>query len=190
MLLSPIVAASAPFVYPSPPPHQQSFEPSPLGGIVFLPRAIDKMRAHIAGTKGEYNSHHGTSERMLRLLFGITADEFEQIVREHPSDEEVLDALHRRASLSPEDVADWNEIAIFWGPLAEDDWKLHWQRLETSGHGHRRETVTQFDRLDLDEGREVPIAGRRAQLERQRAMFLAGRIQERRRNASPAAEDT
>src|SRR3712207_2669692 len=45
-----------------------------LGGIVFLPRAIDKMRAHLSGTKGEYNSHFGTSERMLRVLFGLTAD--------------------------------------------------------------------------------------------------------------------
>jgi hypothetical protein len=49
------------------------------------------------------------------------------------------------------------------GPLDEQDWTEHWQRLAASGHGHRREIVTQFDRLDLDEGREVPIGGRRAQ---------------------------
>src|SRR5687768_28689 len=53
-----------------------------LGDIVFLPRAIDKMRAHLAGTKGDYNSHAGTSERMLRVLFGITPEEFEAIVRD------------------------------------------------------------------------------------------------------------
>ena len=51
-----------------------------LEGIVFLPRAIDKMRAHLAGTKGEYNSHAGTSERLLRFLFGMTPAEFEAIV--------------------------------------------------------------------------------------------------------------
>ena len=30
-----------------------------LGGIVFLPRAIDKARADAAGTLGEYMSRHG-----------------------------------------------------------------------------------------------------------------------------------
>ena len=30
-----------------------------LGGIVFLPRSIDKMRAHLAGTAGEYNAKVG-----------------------------------------------------------------------------------------------------------------------------------
>jgi len=151
-----------------------------LGGIVFLPRAIDKMRAHIAGTKGDYNSRLGTSERMLRYLFGITGDDFEQIVREQPSDEGVLRSLLTRVPLSPEDIDDWNEIAIFGGPLTEEDWQLHWQRLESSGHGHRREIVTQFDRLDLDEGREVPAGGRRAQLQRERALFLRDRLRQRR----------
>src|SRR5688500_6127993 len=121
---------------------------------------------------------------MLRVLFGITAGEFEQLVREHPTDEGVLDALRRRVPFAPEDVEDWNEIAIFGGPLTEEDWNLHWQRLEASGHGHRREVVTQFDRLDLDAGRAVPTGGRRAQLARDRAHFLVNRIRERRNAAS------
>jgi Domain of unknown function (DUF5069) len=73
-----------------------------MGGIVFLPRAIDKMRAHLAGTKGEYNSHHGTSGRMCRLLLGISADELERIVRENATDEGVLAALRRRAPVTAE----------------------------------------------------------------------------------------
>src|SRR5438874_5331720 len=154
-----------------------------LGGIVFLPRAIDKMRALIAGTLSEYNARFGTSERMFRVLFGLTADEFEQIVRDHPTDDGVLAALRRRALLTPEQIEDWNELAINGGPLDEQDWTEHWQRLEASGHGHRREIVTQFDRLDLDEGREVPVGGRRAQFVRSRGRFLATRIQERRQGA-------
>jgi hypothetical protein len=163
-----------------------------LGGIVFLPRAIDKMRAHLARTKGEYNSHAGTSERMLRVLFGITPDEFEAIVREHggtdgvEDNQAVLDELRRRAPISTEDVEDWNQIALFSGPLTQEDWDEHWQRLEASGHGHRREIVTQFDRLDLDEGRDVPTGGRRAQLQREQALFLRDGIRARR----PAAAGT
>src|SRR6266542_2540905 len=101
-----------------------------LGGIVLLPRDIDKMRAHIAGTKGDYNAHFGTSERMLRYLFGITAEEFEQTVRNQPTDQGVLEALLQHASLSTGDIEDWNEIAIFAGPVTGEDWQLHWQRLE------------------------------------------------------------
>ena len=149
-------------------------------GIVFLPRAIDKMRAHIAGTKGDYNSHGGTTERMLRVLFAITPEGFELIVRVQPTDEGVLEALLLRTPLTPEDRQDWNEIAIFGGPVTDDDWQLHWQRLEQSGHDHRREIVTQFDRLDLDEGRDVPPGGRRAPLQRQRAIVLRDRIAQRR----------
>ena len=110
-----------------------------LGGIVFLPRAIDKMRAHVAGTKGEYNSHAGTSERLFLYLFGITADDFEAIVREHggaadgaEADQAVLDALRRRVPISAQDVEDWNQIALFAGPLTQEDWDKHWQRLESS----------------------------------------------------------
>ena len=93
-----------------------------LGGIVFLPQAIDKMRAHLAGTKGEYNSHAGTSGRMCRLLLGISAEEFERIVREHATDEGVLAALRRRAPVTAEQIEDWNEHALNDGPTTQAEW--------------------------------------------------------------------
>jgi hypothetical protein len=147
-----------------------------LGGIVFLPRAIDKMRAHIAGTKGEYNSHHGTSGRMFRLLFGVSADEFEQIVRANATDDGVLAALRRRAPVTAEQIEDWNEHALNDSPVTEAEWVEHWQRLEAAGHGHRREIVTRFDRLDLDEGRDVPVGGRHATVWLHRRRQLVDRM--------------
>src|SRR5262245_33121331 len=105
-----------------------------LGGMVFLPRAIDKMRAHLAGTKGEYNSHAGTSGRMCRLLFGISADEFERIVREHTTDDGVLAVLHQRAPPTAEQIEDWNEHALNDGPTTAAEWAEHWQRLDPRGH--------------------------------------------------------
>ena len=132
-----------------------------LGGIVFLPRAIDKMRAHVAGTAGAYNARRGTSEVLFRRLFGVTADEFEQLVREHPTDEGVLAALRERRALAPEAIDAWNALAVNMGPRNEAEWAEHWQRLAVAGGGHRRDIVTRFDRLDLDDGREVPPGGRR-----------------------------
>jgi hypothetical protein len=144
--------------------------------MVFLPRAIDKMRAHIAGTKGDYNSHHGTSGRMFRLLFGITADEFEQIVCEHDTDAGVLTVLQQRAPVTAEQIDDWNEHALNDSPVNEAEWVEHWQRLEAAGHGHRREVVTRFDRLDLDEGRDVPVGGRHAEVWLRRRRWLVDRL--------------
>ena len=120
-----------------------------LGGIVFLPRAIDKMRALIAGTVGEYNARFGTSAALFRRL-GMAADEFEQIVCEHLTDEEVLEALRERGTLTPETIDAWNKVGPNISPRSEEEWARHWERLETAGYGDRRDVVTQFDRLDLE----------------------------------------
>jgi hypothetical protein len=170
---------------PAPPPDLVTGVPrSPyetLGGIMFLPRAIDKMRAHLAGTKGEYNSHAGTSERLFRHVFGITAAQFEQIVRDNPTDDGVLAALQAITPLAQELIELSNEAAVNDGPITDGDWQEHWQRLEASGHGHRREIVTRYDRLDLDEGREVPVGGRRVEFWARRRAAIANRLRAARR---------
>lgn len=130
-----------------------------VGGITFLPRTIDKMRAHIAGTVGEYRANTGFSTQLFDL-FGVSADEFEQIVRENDTDEGVLAALQARKSLSQQEIDAWNERAMTW-PHDEAGRQRHQMLLEQAGHGHRTDITTMFDRLDLDDGREVPTGGRR-----------------------------
>jgi hypothetical protein len=139
-----------------------------LGGITFLPRSIDKMRAYIAGTVGAYNAKSGYSVELFKL-FGVTADEFEQIVREHPTDEGVLNALLTRKRLSQEEIEEWNRRSINRMPADEAGWARHWRMLEDAGYGHRRDIVTMYDRLDLDDGREVPVGGRPHPLKAARA---------------------
>ena len=50
-----------------------------LGGIVFLPRAIDKARADAAGALGEYMSRRGFSVDLFEFL-GIDVDGFHAAV--------------------------------------------------------------------------------------------------------------
>ena len=69
-----------------------------VGGVVFLARTIDKMRAFVNGTAGEYNSHRGLSNRVFNL-FGVTPEQFEQAVRENPTDEGVLQWLNEHGKL-------------------------------------------------------------------------------------------
>lgn len=81
-----------------------------LGGVQFLPRSIDKMRAEIAGTQGSYRASTGYSLNCLKL-FGTDAPTFATIVRDNATDEAVLAALC--AIQTPSDA----EIARFNGSL-------------------------------------------------------------------------
>jgi hypothetical protein len=131
-----------------------------LGGITFLPRSIDKMRAHLAGTAGEYRAKTGFSTQLFTLL-GVTADEFEEIVRQNPTDDGVLAALTARRKVPQEEISAWNERAM--SPPSDDAGRAqHRKMLEDAGYGHRTDITNRYDRLDLDDGREVPIGGRSA----------------------------
>ena len=130
-----------------------------LGGYAFLPRAIDKMRALIAGTHGLYNAKVGYSTQLFDL-FGVTPDEFEKVVRDNPTDEGVLKALQQRKPHTPQEVEAWSKSTINRSPADEAGWARHYKQLEDAGYGHRRDIKTMADRLDLDDGREVAQGGR------------------------------
>ena len=133
-----------------------------LGGINFLPRSIDKGRADIAGTLGEYISRTGRTERMLEFL-GISPEDFIDALRKRPTDDEVWSWVQEhmiprtpaaieyhnkeQATAEPKDGETW-------------DWPKFREFLEEIGQGHRTDIRRHFDRLDLDEGREVPHGGR------------------------------
>jgi hypothetical protein len=70
-----------------------------LGGLYFLPRTIDKMRAKIQGTLGLYKIGPGISVYLFEWL-GITEADFEAIVRSGASDDEIVAWLHARTDQS------------------------------------------------------------------------------------------
>lgn len=63
-----------------------------LGGLFFLARTIDKMRAKIQDTLGEYKIGPGISVYLFEWL-GITEAEFEATVRAAKTDEDVVNWL-------------------------------------------------------------------------------------------------
>lgn len=74
-----------------------------LGGLVFLPRTIDKVRAKLQGTLGFYKVAPGISGYLFEWL-GITEDDFTAAVRDAAGDDEVLTWLvdHVDVGLFPE----------------------------------------------------------------------------------------
>ena len=131
-----------------------------LGNISFLPRTIDKMRAEIAGTLGAYNASGGYSTQLYDL-FGVTAEEFKDIVQNNETDEQVLKVLLDRRPLSEQEIEEWNQRSETRTPTDDAGWERHWKMLADAGYGDRKDVRTMFDRLDLDDGREVPQGGRR-----------------------------
>ncbi len=132
-----------------------------LGGIVFVPRAIDKCRAEIAGTLGEYVSRGGRSGMLLEFL-GVAEADFFDALRSRTTDEEIWAWLSdQMAPRSDEEIEKFNDMMCSRSPDNGDlDWDWFRERLEESGHAHRTDIKRHFDRLDLDDGREVAEGGR------------------------------
>ncbi len=131
-----------------------------LGGIVFLPRAIDKARAEVAGSLGEYYSRTGYSATMFEFL-GIDVDAFHEAIRAHETDAAMLGWVEANMTQrSPEEIAAWNAQMMNRVPTTPEAEARYRKQLEDTGQAHRTDLSRNFDRLDLDEGRDVPLGGR------------------------------
>jgi len=131
-----------------------------MHGIVMLPRAIDKVRAEIAGTLGDYLSRTGFSGMLLAFL-EIDAADFVDAVATRSGDAEVWAWIE--SAMSPKSDAEimaFNRRMMTITPQDDAARERYWQFMADIGQSHRTDLTRQFDRLDLDEGRDVPLGGR------------------------------
>lgn len=70
-----------------------------IGGLYFLARTIDKTRAILAGTQGEYKVAPGISGYLFDDL-GISEEQFTAAVRAAKSDDDVIAWLHANTDRS------------------------------------------------------------------------------------------
>ena len=77
--------------------------------MMLLPRAIDKARAQLAGTLGDYEYCGCSVNAQLFETLGITEDDFLEAVRTAPSDEDVATWIHERVRPSPARIAEMND---------------------------------------------------------------------------------
>src|SRR5436309_2970512 len=79
-----------------------------LGGYVLAARAVDKCRAVLAGTQGEYHSNCPLDQRWLKFA-EIDYDEFKSFVATGATDEEVAAWISETAKKRPGvDIIVWN----------------------------------------------------------------------------------
>lgn len=78
-----------------------------LGGYVVAARMLDKCRAAIAGTLGEYHFNCPLDQTFLSFT-GISAESFQEFVATGASDEEVAAWIQEHASKTQEEIVPWN----------------------------------------------------------------------------------
>jgi len=127
-----------------------------VAGYVHLARMLDKCRAVLAGTQGEYIYPCPMDIRLLDFA-GLTMDQFTEAVQARSSDQAVADwfvenvVRHFQAEIDA-----WNEMMLTRGPDTEEKWDYFRKCLEAVDP--RRTDITSWaDLLDLEERRPVPI---------------------------------
>jgi hypothetical protein len=122
-----------------------------LDGIKILPRAIDKARAQLAGTLGEYVYYGCRFNRALFDTLGVTDDEFLDAVRTAPTDEDVRAWIRDFVRPERDRVARLNDWVDHNEPTREDREKFR-DELERVDPGNDY-VNTWTDLVDLEEGR-------------------------------------
>ncbi|MCW5798716.1 MAG: DUF5069 domain-containing protein [Nitrospira sp.] len=129
-----------------------------LGGYVHLARMIDKCRAVLAGTEGEYIYPCPMDERLLDYA-GITAEQFTAAVKAHPTDEGVAEWLGRTATPhATAELEEWNRKLLERGPSSPES-AAKFAKYRDAVDPSRTDITAWSDLQDLEEGRPVPRRG-------------------------------
>ena len=125
-----------------------------VGGVAYLGRAIDKMRADLNGTVGEYLAACPQSRRVY-ALFGVTVEQFREALQQQPVDQGVLRWLqeHGTAQPSQEQIKQFSEEILTSRVPPE---RLT-RTLASIGHPERTDITTSVDLQDLEEERDIPM---------------------------------
>lgn len=126
-----------------------------MEGYVHLARMIDKCRAVLAGTEGEYIYPCPMDDRLMEFI-GITADQFTAAVKANPADEAVACWFTQTAKRHPPAELDqWNESMLTRGPSTPEK-QDYFNRLRDAVDPSRTDLTAWSDLQDLEEGRIVP----------------------------------
>ncbi len=126
-----------------------------MDGYVHLARMIDKCRAVLAGTEGEYIYPCPMDHRLLDFA-SITAEDFTRAVQRNPTDEGVAQWFRRTAKPHSEvEREEWNRMMLNRGPSTPEK-QEYFNKCRDAVDPSRTDLTAWADLMDLEEGREVP----------------------------------
>lgn len=122
-----------------------------LGGYVVLPRMLDKCRALLAGTNGEYNYACPLDQRWLSFS-GIDPEALKAEVALGKNDGEILEWVQAHTSPQRTDVeiAAWSMFQASRIP-SDVESRGFFQEIHSKLAPHRNDVASWFDLLDLDD---------------------------------------
>ena len=130
-----------------------------LEGYVHVARMIDKCRAVLAGTEGEYIYPCPMDFRLLEFA-GITHEQFTAAVKTNPTDEGVANWFRGVTTPhAPAELDEWNAMMLKRGPSTPEK-QAYFDKLRDAVDPSRTDLTAWSDLQDLEEGRVVPKRGR------------------------------
>lgn len=115
-----------------------------------LGRTIDKCRAHLAGTPGDYH-FDCPLDNMLFSFKGITGKDFRARVEAAATDEDVAFWLDQTGTArTPQEVREWSATVRGYKPQNNPE-KKEWFEGECRRLGLDPKTTTLFDYLEADD---------------------------------------
>lgn len=123
-----------------------------LGPYCLLPRVIDKCRAVIQGTPGEYNFNCPLDQQFFSFV-KVDAEAFKSQVAQGLSDAEILDWVNTHAAAKTEDeILCWVYDNRTRRP-EQPEYKAYYEKIRLDVAPHHRHISTWFELLDAEEGR-------------------------------------
>jgi len=122
-----------------------------LGGYAILPRMLDKCRALLAGTNGEYNYACPLDQLFLKFT-GVDPEALKEQVASGRNDSELLEWINANASNRPDTIRILAWTAYVDNRVPGDtETRAFFQELHEGAAAHRKDIHTWFDLLDLDD---------------------------------------
>jgi hypothetical protein len=123
-----------------------------LGGYVILPRLLDKCRAELAGTAGEYHYNCPLDQRFFNFT-GVDAAVLKEQVALGLGDGAVLKWIQANSKpvRTEWEIAQWSAVRENAAPADNDSRAFVSKVVADAGAGEREDLATWFDVLDLDD---------------------------------------
>lgn len=123
-----------------------------LGGYVILARMLDKGRAEIAGTQGEFHYNCPLDQHFTRFA-GIDADALKEQLKAGKGDGEILAWIEENstAKRGAWEIQQWSAYHDNRGPDGDAETLQFFSRLVGTSSTTRSDVNTWFAMLDLDD---------------------------------------
>ncbi len=123
-----------------------------LGGLVLLPRILDKGRATLAKINGEYNYNSPTDQHLVRFL-GIDLEVLSKELAKGKGDGEILEWVmgNSKTSRTPWEISAWSSYMETRGPGSDAESLASFAEYIGQHTKTREDIKSWFDALDLDD---------------------------------------